>query len=96
LTARVTVLGFGDVRILALPGEPFAVTARQIAARLPGDCVVIGYADGCPGYLPPAEEFPHGGYEAEEAHHYYGMPSPFAPGAAETLADFAVALAAGI
>jgi neutral ceramidase len=92
-TARVSVLRIGGVRIVALPGEPFAATARDIAERVPDPCLVLGYADGCPGYLPPAEEYRHGGYEVLEAHRYYGMPGPFAPGAAETLADLAVALA---
>ena len=92
-TARVTVLRWAGLRLVALPGEPFSVTAREIAARVPGDRVVIGYCDGCPGYLPPAEEFGHGGYEVDEAHRYYGMPAPFAPGTAESLAEVAVALA---
>lgn len=92
-TARVSVLRWGDVRLVALPGEPFSVTAQDIAARVPGDTVVLGYSDGCPGYLPPAEEFAHGGYEVDEAHRYYGMPAPFASGAAESLADLAVGLA---
>jgi hypothetical protein len=91
-TARVTVLRWAGVRVVALPGEPFSETARDITARLPGDTIVIGYADGCPGYIPPAAEFAHGGYEVDEAHRYYGMPAPFARGAAERLADLAVAV----
>jgi neutral ceramidase len=92
-TARVTVLRWGGLRIVALPGEPFSVTARRIAELVPGECLVIGYADGSPGYLPPAEEFPYGGYEVDEAHRYYGMPAPFAPGAAESLTQLAAGLA---
>lgn len=92
-TARVTVLRWGDLRIVALPGEPFCVTAQRTAAVIGGDCLVIGYADGSPGYLPPEEEYPYGGYEVEEAHRYYGMPGPFAPGAAEALTRLAAQLA---
>lgn len=95
-TARVTVLCWGGLRIVALPGEPFSATARRITDRVPGECLVIGYADGSPGYLPPAEEFPYGGYEVDEAHRYYGMPAPFAPGAAESLTELAVSLAGEI
>jgi hypothetical protein len=92
-TARVSVLRWAGVRVVALPGEPFSVTARDIAARLPGDdTVIVGYSDGCPGYIPPAGEFAHGGYEVDEAHRYYGMPAPFGPGAAESLVDLAVTL----
>ena len=92
-TGRVTVLRWGSLRLVALPGEPFSVTARDITDRVPGDAIVIGYCDGCPGYLPPATEFDQGGYEVEEAHRYYGMPAPFAPGAAESLTDAAITLA---
>ncbi|MGI5225133.1 hypothetical protein [Actinoallomurus sp. CA-142502] len=95
-TGRVTVLRWGSLRLVALPGEPFSVTARDIAARVPGDVIVIGYSDGCPGYLPPVTELDQGGYEVEDAHRYYGMPAPFAPGAAESLADAAVGLASGL
>lgn len=70
------MLRWGGLRIVALPGEPFSVTARRTAELVPGECLVIGYADGSPGYLPPAEEFPYGGYEIDEAHRYYGMPAP--------------------
>jgi hypothetical protein len=92
-TARVTVLRWGGLRIVALPGEPFSVTARRTAELVPGECLVVGYADGSPGYLPPAEEFPYGGYEIDEAHRYYGMPAPFAPGVAESLTQLAAGLA---
>jgi hypothetical protein len=95
-TARVTVLRWAGLRLVALPGEPFSTTARDIASRLSGDIVVIGCADGCPGYLPPAEEFAYGGYEVDEAHRYYGMPAPFASGSAESLAEAAIALAGTI
>jgi hypothetical protein len=78
--------------VVALPGEPFAATARQIRRHAlrtdPGATVVVaGYANGCPGYLPTAAEYPHRGYEVEEAHRYYGMPGPFARGSAEALVD---------
>jgi hypothetical protein len=91
-TARVSLLRWADVRVVALPGEPFSTTGRDIAAQLPGRTVVIGYADGCPGYIPPAAEFGYGGYEVDDAHRYYGMPGPFCLGAAESLAKLAVAL----
>lgn len=92
-TARVTVLRWGGLRIVALPGEPFSVTAQRTADLIPGECLVVGYADGSPGYLPPKEEYRYGGYEVEEAHRYYGMPGPFAPGAAEALTKLAAELA---
>ena len=59
-------------------------------------CVFIGFvvcfAEGNPGYIPPASEFGFGGYDVDEAHRYYGMPASFAPGAAEALAAAAKSL----
>jgi hypothetical protein len=91
--ARVTVLRWCGVRIVALPGEIFAATALRIRRELDGPTVTIAYADGVPGYFPPADEYAHGGYEVEDAHRFYGMASAFAPGCAERLADAAIALA---
>ena len=89
-TGRVTVLRWNGVRIVAMPGEIFAETALAIRAALHGPTVTIGYADGVPGYFPPLDEYPHGGYEVDEAHRFYGMPAAFAPGCAERLAAAAI------
>lgn len=88
--ARVTVFDWGGMRLVALPGEIFAQTGLDLRRALDGDplagrTITFGFADGCPGYIPPAGEYRHGGYEVEEAHRYYGMPAAFAPGAAEML-----------
>jgi hypothetical protein len=98
---RVSVFGWGGLRIVFLPGEIFARTALDIRAALDGSAVsgntiVVGFADGCPGYIPPIEEFAHGGYEVDEAHRYYGLPAAFAPGSAERLAVAALALARSV
>ncbi|MGK9050437.1 alkaline ceramidase [Neorhizobium petrolearium] len=97
LAGRVTVLDWGGVPIVALPGEIFAETALSIRAALgPGrPAFVIGFADDNPGYIPPAGEFRHGGYEVDEAHRYYGLAATFAPGSAEALAACAIELANG-
>lgn len=96
--ATVTALTIGDAALVTLPGEPFLRSAERIAAGAAGPVLVAGYANGCPGYVPPVEEYPHGGYEVVDAHRYYGMPGPFAPGSAERLeaaARAALAEAAG-
>ncbi len=98
---RVSSLFWGGVRLLFLPGEIFARTALDIRLGLDGrpvggDTAVVGFTDGCPGYIPPRGEFAHGGYEVDEAHRYYGMPATFAPGSAEALADAAVRLASSL
>lgn len=97
LSARVTVLDWGGVPVVALPGEIFAETALAIRAAIGPEkpAFVVGFADDNPGYIPPSSEFLHGGYEVDEAHRYYGLAATFAPGSAETLAACAIELAAG-
>jgi neutral ceramidase len=88
-SGSVSVLRWGPALLVALPGEPFAAAAHAVRRQAPAGTTVVvaGYSGGCPGYLPPVEEHAYGGYEVEEAHRYYGMPGPFARGAAERLLD---------
>ncbi len=91
--ARVGLLRWGGVRIVALPGEIFAATALEIRAGLGrGPAFVAAYCEGNPGYIPPRDEYAFGGYEIDEAHRYYGLPAAFAPGSAEALAAAVLAL----
>lgn len=95
--ARVTLFDWGGARLIGLPGEIFAQTGLDLRRALDGDplagrTMTFGFADGCPGYIPPAGEYRHGGYEVEEAHRYYGLPAAFAPGAAERLVEVAIGL----
>lgn len=86
LQVRVNALRWGRVGLVALPGEIFSKTALDIRALMEQNGFVVCYADDNPGYIPPAEEYAHGGYEVDEAHRYYGMPATFAEGSAERLA----------
>ena len=88
--ARVSVLSWGGVDIVTLPGEVFAGTALAIKASARRPTLTLAYGEGCPGYIAPRSEWPHGGYEIMEAHRFYGMAGPFAPGAAEALVEAAV------
>ena len=93
-TGRVSAFDWGGVPVLALPGEMFAETGLSIRAALGNiPALVFSYADSVPGYVPSAGEFQYGGYEVDEAHRYFGLPAAFAPGAAETAAEAAIALA---
>jgi hypothetical protein len=89
---RVTAFDWGGLPLLFLPGEIFAATALRLRAALPAAPTpfVVALADGVPGYIPPREAYPEGGYEVAEAHRYYGLPGAFAPGSAEMLADAAL------
>ena len=90
---RVSVLRWGDVPIVALPGEIFAETGLTIRHAIGGrPAFVISYAESVPGYIPAASEFRFGGYEVDEAHRFIGMPATFAAGSAEALAAAAIEL----
>lgn len=94
-SSRVSVIGIGALRIVALPGEPFLVASDLLRAHHDGPLVVLGYCDGVAGYLPDAAAYAQGGYEVEDAHRYYGMPGPFARGSLERVTDAAAALLQG-
>ncbi|MCR4264551.1 neutral/alkaline non-lysosomal ceramidase N-terminal domain-containing protein [Nitratireductor sp. ZSWI3] len=90
LPARVSLLDWGGLPVLGLPGEIFASTALSIrAAAGRRDIFITGFAEDNPGYIPPLEEYAFGGYEVDEAHRYYGQAATFAPGCAERLAETA-------
>ncbi|MBP7936160.1 MAG: neutral/alkaline non-lysosomal ceramidase N-terminal domain-containing protein [Phycisphaerae bacterium] len=74
LPVRISILRLGDGAIVALPGEMFYETGRDLAACLKAEPVcVAGYCHGYIGYIPTPESFPLGGYEVEEAHRYIGL-----------------------
>lgn len=94
---RTALLRWGDATLVALPGEIFAATACELRARLADpDLIVVGYADDNPGYLPPPDELPRGGYEVDEAHRYYRQPATFAPDSVERLLASVDRLAAAV
>jgi hypothetical protein len=94
-SGRVSLLGWGGMPIVALPGEIFAETGLSIRTAMGNrPAFVLSYADAVPGYIPAANAYPFGGYEVDEAHRFIGMPGSFASGSAERLADAAMALAA--
>jgi hypothetical protein len=62
--AEVQAFAAGDLALVALPGEFFAESGLRLRARSPfPETLVIGYANGCLGYVPPASAFEAGGYE---------------------------------
>lgn len=85
LRARVSVLHWGEVCVVALPGEIFAETSLRIRGLIDHGGFVACYADDNPGYIAPDSEHGHGGYELDEAHRYYGMPATFAQGSEDRL-----------
>lgn len=92
LPVRATVFDWAGLRLSFLPGEMFARTALAVRGEAERTHFVTSFADGVPGYIPPADEYGFGGYEVLEAHRYYGLPAAFAPGSAERLEAAAVEL----
>lgn len=91
LSYEVTAVRIGGIVLVAVPGEPFSALGRRVKARLGPEAVTVAYANGCPGYIPEASAYDHGGYEVDAAHRYYGQPAAFGPAAAERLVEAAVA-----
>lgn len=92
-TVAVTALAWGALDVVTLPGEPFVGFSSEIRAGAAGrDVLVLGYANGVPGYLPyPPAEYDAGGYEVEEAHFFYGQAQCFAPACGPLLVETALA-----
>jgi|GEM_PF-7101642 len=73
----VQLFVWGSVPLALLSGENFAQLALDIKSTVDDGLIVIGYANGVPGYAPyPRHELERGGYEATEAHFVYGRRGP--------------------
>ncbi len=90
MTLDVTALRWGSIRMVGLPGEPFVEFGLDIRQRAGADVFVVGYANGCPGYVPHRSAYAEGGYEVLHAHRGYGEPAAFAPEAGERLVEAAL------
>lgn len=76
---------FGDVALLAMPGEPFVEIGGAIKAGSPfAHTLFSGYSNGGGGYIPMPYAYEEGGYEAED--------TPFAPEAAGIIIEEALSL----
>ncbi|UCC69234.1 MAG: neutral/alkaline non-lysosomal ceramidase N-terminal domain-containing protein [Armatimonadota bacterium] len=86
----VHAMQIGELAVLALSGEVFLEFARRIEAGSPfRHTLVLGYSNGCTGYVPTAEAFQEGGYEVEDSFRWYGT-LPLSPGAGEIVAAAAL------
>ena len=90
LPFAVQAMRMGDLALVGLSGEVFLEFARRIAAASPFPHTwVLGYSNGCECYVPTAEAFAEGGYEADDSFRWYGT-LPLAPDAGERMAQEAV------
>ena len=66
---RVQAIRVNDVVISALNMEIFFETGDEIRARSPlPDTFVLGYTNGCFGYLPRGDDYPEGGWQIDESY----------------------------
>lgn len=70
---EMTALRIGDLAILGLSGEVFIEYALNIRGSSPfKETFVLGYTNGCIGYVPTTSAYDEGGYEVDMAYKYYG------------------------
>jgi len=76
---EVQVARIGDLAQVGLPGEVFAEIGLSISDHSPFALTsVLGYTNGCHGYVPTGSAYALGGYEVSDAIRYYGT-QMFAP-----------------
>eukprot|EP00040_Diaphanoeca_grandis_P031903 m.192009 g.192009 ORF g.192009 m.192009 type:complete len:923 (+) comp32451_c0_seq1:215-2983(+) len=64
----------GPIAIVTFPGEIFSEYELNIEAFSPfQSTLVVGYCNGCIGYVPTAAEFSEGGYEVLHSFRVYGQ-----------------------
>ena len=93
VTVEIQVLSINEIILLAISGEVFTEIGLAIK-KASGfkNTFVIGYANGCVGYIPTEKAFKEGGYETKEAFKWYGYPSPFVPDVGERVKKAAIDL----
>ena len=65
-------LRVGPLALLGMEGEIFVRYQLDLEPESPlQPALLCGYANGCLGYVPTAEEYPRGGYEVDEAYKVY-------------------------
>jgi hypothetical protein len=97
LALEVQALCIGDGVVAGIPMEPFAEIALELSRRAGSERVFLcGCTNGWIGYLPPATEFPFGGYEVEWSPVGYGLSSgllmPVRPDTADRVVAAALTL----
>jgi hypothetical protein len=66
---QLQALRVNDILISAMNMEIFFETGLEIRARSPlPDTFVLGYTNGCFGYLPRGEDYPEGGWRIDESY----------------------------
>ena len=90
----VHAVRIGDGVIVTGPGETFTEYGIAVKERSPGlPTLYAGYTNEIIGYLPTANEYQYGGYEAGYGYKSVGLPSLFDPSVEQTFVETGVRLA---
>jgi neutral ceramidase len=90
LPFEVQAFAFDGAAIVALSGEVFVEIALAIQEQSAFEpTIVLGYTNGCVGYVWPRKVWEEGGYEPAHSIMYYGT-LPLEPGAGEMVVEAAV------
>ena len=90
----VHAVRIGDGVIVTGPGETFTEYGIAVKERSPGaPTLYAGYTNEIIGYLPTANEYQYGGYEAGYGYKSVGLPSLFDPSVEQICVETGVRLA---
>jgi neutral ceramidase len=94
VTAPIHAVRIGDGAIVTGPGETFTEYGIAVKQRAPGaPTLYAGYTNEIIGYLPTADEYQYGGYEAGYGYKSAGLPSLFDPSVEQICVETGVRLA---
>ncbi|MXX40587.1 MAG: hypothetical protein F4Y91_01960 [Gemmatimonadetes bacterium] len=92
---EIQALALGELVLLGLEGEIFARYQLDLEAAN-GPAVLCGFANGCIGYVPTADEYVRGGYEIDLAYKVYPSVQMIAPASEVLIRQRAAALIAKV
>ena len=92
---EIQALALGELVLLGMEGELFARYQLDLEAAH-GPAVLCGFANGCIGYVPTADEYARGGYEINQAYKVYPSVQMIAPASEALIRQRAAALIAKV
>ena len=92
---ELQALALGELVLLGMEGELFARYQLDLEAAH-GPAVLCGFANGCIGYVPTADEYARGGYEIDLAYKVYPSVQMIAPVSESLIRQRAAALVAKV
>jgi len=92
---EIQALALGELVLLGVEGELFARYQLDLETAH-GPAVLCGFANGCIGYVPTADEYARGGYEIDLAYKFYPSVQMIAPASESLIRQRAAALIAKV